>query len=470
MTTRPSLALLVAAGFAALSCGTSLPPPRVAPHVSMTPAPIAAAIADPAPVIDGDVTFASVRGMQILIKHIAGAELTTGQLYVRGGARNWSKDTAGIESVAFDVAASGGTRSLSKGPFARKLASLGAWIKPDVGNDFTILGAQAPSASWDEAFSLLADAFVAPALPESEFEIIRQRKLSRLRHEMESGDGRVRNLARRMVFAGHPYENRPLGTVATVGAMKFDDLAPYLGRLRDTRRLLLVVVGDVDAAHVIDQARGAFASVPRGSYSEAPIPGLHFGEARLAGDPFELPTNYIQSRFAAPKWNDPDFVPMWIAIDVLQEHVMVEVRTKRNLSYAPAAFFDSDFAAPFGALSVTAVDPSTTMRVMTAEARRLQTELVPDAELAGFKSIFVTNFAREEETTEGMATWLGRAQLLGGDWHLANAFLDRARTVTSDEVRAVARKYIVNLQTAIVGDPTKLDPKAVGAESSSTAK
>ena len=136
----------------------------------------------------------------------------------------------------------------------------------------------------------------------------------------------------------------------------------------------------------------------------------------------------------------------------------------RNLSYAPSAIFSFGLAAPFGVLYVTAVDPNTTMKVMTDEARKLQTELLADKELAGFRSLFVTNYARAQETTDGLARRLGHAQLDGGDWHLAKGFIDRARKVTAEDIRAVSKKYIVNLQTAIVGDPARsFDPKVVGA-------
>ena len=462
MRPRSSSGLALALCLFASACGGDPPPPPAAPPPP--PAPVAAApAADPPTKTEGDVTVGWSRGMEILVKRDPAAEFVSGQLYIRGGARNWNKDNAGIEDIALDVATGGGTQSLDKESFSRKLASLGATLGGSSQNDYALIACKSPKAAWDALFPVFVDTFLAPALPASEFEVVRQRSLSARRHEMEDGDGRLALLSRKLIFAGHPYENRAVGTTETLTAMKAGDLAPHLEQLRDTGRLVLVVVGDVDPEKIIARTRELFASVPRGSYQEKPMPQLHYGAAKLVGDPFKIPTNYIQSVFAGPSWGDPDFVPMRVAMRLLGQRVFDEVRTKRNLSYAPSARFDSDFSAPFGHLYVSAVDPDTTMKVMFDEVHRLQTELIPAKELEGSKAVFVTSYLKEHETTGGQAAVLGEALLLGGDWHLANSFPEKVKATTPEEVRAAARKWITNLQTSIVGDPAKLHPAVVGA-------
>ncbi len=456
------LALGVALAVPLVACGDASPPP-VAPAPASA-APVAApSSVEPPNTVDGDVTIGWARGMEILVKRDRAAEFVSGQLYIRGGARNWTKDNAGIEDVAIDVATGGGTQTLDKDSFSRKVASLGGSIGGSSMNDYAVINAKSPKSSWNELFPVFVDTFLAPALPESEFEVVKQRALAARRHETEDGDGRLRLLTRKALFAGHPYENRAVGTVETIGAMKLGDLAPHLAKLRDTKRLVLIVVGDVEPEKVIEQTRAAFASVPRGSYVETPIPQLHFTEGHLAGDPFKLPTNYIQATFAAPSWSDPDFVPMRLAMSVLGERVWDEVRTKRNLSYAPSARFDYDYAAPFGHLYVTAVDANAAMKVMFDEAHRLQTELIAAKELEGAKSVFVTGYLKGHETTDGQAFVLGEALLLGGDWHRANNFPEQLKATTSEQVKSAATRWLSHFQTAIVGDPSKLDPKIVQA-------
>jgi zinc protease len=319
---------------------------------------------------------------------------------------------------------------------------------------------KAPTAAWDDAFALLADVFLAPAMPSTEVAIAKEQRLSEIRHEMEDGDGRLDRLTHTTLYAGHPYE-ASIETLESVGGLADADVVAHAAKLRETSRLLLVVVGDVDATHVIDQVARAFASLPTGTYADTKTAPLHFDAGRLAGDAFKLPTNYVQTAFASPAWTDADYVPVWLSTRVLKERVWEEVRTKRNLSYAPDAYFENKSAGPYGAMYVTATDPETTMKVMMAEAKRLQDEPVPEKELAGVRAVFATRYAIETESTAGAASELAEAQILAGDWRFADKLLDRAKATTPAEIQAAAKKWMTAYQTAIVGEPKKLAPATV---------
>ncbi len=223
------------------------------------------------------------------------------------------------------------------------------------------------------------------------------------------------------------------------------------------------MVGDVDPAHVIDGATKAFTSVPHGAYVDTAVPPLHYAGAHVTGDPFKLPTNYIMSVFAGPPWSDADFASLRLGMMVLHERVFDEVRTKRNLSYDPRAFIRNANAAPWGGLYVTAVDPNAAMKVMFDEVRRLQTELVPANALNGAKAILVSAYLHFHEPVDGLADALGDAVILGGDWHRANTLIEDIRKVTPEALRDAAKKWLSPMQTEIVGEPSKLDPKIVGA-------
>ncbi len=460
-----TIVLPLLAVFAA-ACGGETPPPQAPP---LPPAPVVApptapsAPADPPPVVEGDVTLGSVQGMPVLVRRVAGAEFATAVLVLRGGARNWTKGNAGIEAVALDVATQGGTTKLAKAAFHQKLASLGADLWGGAGDDYSTLGVRAPLSAWDEAFGQLADVAVAPAMPASEIELALTRAVQDRKHALEDGDGRVNRLARHLAFAGHPYDNAPEGEVESLSAIKPADVVPYLSGLRQTSRWVLVVAGDVDPGHVMDLARASFAGVPRGAYAETPVPPVRFEAPHLAGDSFKLPTNYVIATMPGPSSHDDDFAATRLAYAVLGHRMFEEVRTRRNLSYAVAAWLDWNQGAPAGHLYVTAVDPTTTLKVMTDELRRMQTELVSDRELTGTKAVFATSEARRAETSTGIAYTLADAYVVGGDWHVATTLPAKVRAATAQQVQAAAKKWMVNLQTAIVGDPGKLDPAVVGA-------
>jgi zinc protease len=180
-------------------------------------------------------------------------------------------------------------------------------------------------------------------------------------------------------------------------------------------------------------------------------------------DPDDIPTSYVETAFAAPSWSDPDFPPMLLGMGALSFRVFQEVRTKRNLSYAPYAGMQRQLARPYGFLYVTAVDPETTMHVMMDEVNKMKTTPLGDAEFAAQKAEFITNFATAAETTSGRANLLGNAFLLGGDWHLADTLLARVKATTPADVQRVANSAMTGFDTAVVGHPEKLSPATVQA-------
>lgn len=411
---------------------------------------------DPDPITDGDVTEAWVRGIHVLVKRVPGAELVSGQLHIRGGVRNWPTEQAGIEGMALECAITGGTVGLDRDQFQRRLASLGSTLSSDSGNDYSLLAMKSLVDRFEETFALLASAFLEPALAEPAIEVERRRRIAGLRHESEDPDERVQRSLYFALFTGHPYERRPEGTEQSISALNREALAAHLVKLRDTSRLLFVVVGDVDPPRVIELVRSAFARVPRGAHRDDPLPSIRFDRPRLVVDALDLPTNYVVGAFAAPSWRDRNFAAARVAMWLLGERVFEEVRTKRNLSYAPHAALASGDAVTYGVLYVTAVEADTAWKVMLAEAERLKREPVGQEELAGTKELYLTRFWAQNETTDGQAALLATRQLLAGDWRKARSGPEEIRAVTPEEIRAFAAQYLRRLQTVVLG-PAKPD-------------
>jgi zinc protease len=427
--------------------------------LSVTAARAQTTSTDPPRTTDGDVTVGWVHGMQILVKRVPNAEWVAGQLYIRGGARNWTKQDAGVERLALAASLAGGTETLEKAAFSHRLAKLGAALMTESNEDFSMLQAKSLRAQWDETFALLADAFLHPALPPSEIELQRQRQLAELKHEEDVPDMQLNVLAHRLMFENHPYQQRAIGTPETVAKLDAPALRAHLAKLRETGRLVLVVVGDVDGGEVIERVRATLGGLPRGSWRATALPTLTLAGPRFNPIAKKLATNYIMSMFIGPGWHDSDFSTALVAMDVLQAREFLEVRTKRNLSYAPWAWLSAGSAVPTGALYVTAVDPKAAMTVMLDEAQRLAREPLLDSELAGNKSVFLSRYLMNGETMDGLAGQLARAQLFGGDWHLARTLPARIRAVSVGDVQAFAKRYIHKLQTVYVGDPSKMDRK-----------
>ncbi len=430
--------------------------PQVEALVAKAAAPAAAEAPVPPPVaVDGDVTAYDLNGLEVLVKRVPGAEFVAASIVVRGGVANWTLPEAGIEQLALEAASTGGTERLDKDAFARRLETMGSTISTLSTNDFGALSVKALKGSFPATFDLLADAFLTPALPASEIDLVRQKMLAGLKRQLESPDGQLALLGEKALFSGQPYERRAGGTLQSVAGLTRDAAARHLAKVRETGHLLVVVAGDVDPAEVARKARAAFGALPRGTFhDELPAPPS-FTKAGVLAEKRALETNYVASLFPAPHAGAPEYPAARVALDLLRYRLFEEVRTKRNLSYAPMAALQNG-GVSYGELYVTAVDPKTTLKVMADEVERLKAKKATVKELTDTKEQYLSALYDRTQTTDSQVLFLTAWRIYAGDFREARKIAERIRGVTPEQVQTFAKKYLVNMQTAYVGDPAKL--------------
>jgi zinc protease len=223
-----------------------------------------------------------------------------------------------------------------------------------------------------------------------------------------------------------------------------------------TSKLLLVVVGDVDAAALKARVESSFGKLPRGEYKEEPFPPLDFSKGSVDIATRNLPTNYVEGVFSAPSISSPDYYAMRVAMTLLQELVYNEVRIKRQLSYAPNAELNND-AANTANIYVTAVDANQAVSVMLNQIDLLKTKTVTDEKIAGMAGQFLTNYYLRQETNAAQAGELARYELIGGGWRNSFEFLNRIRSVKPEDIQTVANKYMKNIRFVVVGNPAAIN-------------
>ena len=399
---------------------------------------------------EGNVVELRVHGLLVLVKTLPRQPLTTCELYVRGGVRNWTAANAGVEKLALTTALSGGTESLPKAAFQARLALLGTQLVSDSGEDDAVIGFKSLDRTFGDSFALLADAFLHPALPASEIELQRSLMLSELSQEEDDPDAALLKASHAQLYSGLPYAWRATGTPETLKALTRADLDQHLASLRETSRLLLVVVGNVDPAQVKAAVEAAFAGVPIGDYRETKLQAPTFKAASLTAVERALPTHYVVAAFPAPTFGDPDLAVGIVAMSALHDKLFEEVRTKRDLSYAPGAGL-LPHGIGEGYLYVTAVDAPKTLGVMRDVLKSYQSGGLDAEQLEGSKRIFLTGFLMQEEPPGGQAELLARAQIVGGDWRLARDLPKRVASVTPGQVADFLNRYVRNLQTVVLG-------------------
>jgi zinc protease len=444
-----ALAAAAALGAAPLSDGPSAAPMLAPSSISLT-----------APDTASTTRFV-VDGIPVILRRNTSNDVVAANLYLLGGTRQLTPQTAGIEALLL-VASERGTKKYPGAAVREKLARLGSRITLEANDDWSQIGLHAIRSGFDSTWAILADRVTAPTLDSAEVALVREQMIAAARQRGEQPDDEASHLADSLLYAGHPYALPTAGTPASLQAITVSDLKRYHDQQIVTSRMLLVVVGNVDRPHVEQLVRSTLARLPRGTYKWTPPPAPPAGGRAVAYDQRPLPTNYLLGYAPGPAATDPDYTALRIATAVLSGRLFTEVRSRRNLSYAVESPF-LERAYGVGGLYVTTVDPNAVLRIMRAELNDLQNGQVESEGLKRLEQQFITEYYLKNETNADQANELARAELYEGDYRAADRFMEELQQVTPADVQRVARKYLVNFRFAYVGDTSKVDRSLLSA-------
>jgi zinc protease len=401
------------------------------------------------------VTEFEINGLKVLVKRREGSQTVATGLFIRGGVENISSSNAGVEAFMLNVA-SEASANFPRDRMRKETARMGTVIGESANYDYSVLSMAATRSNFDRSWEIFTDVALRPSFTKEDVALVRARILAGLQGEADEPDGYLQRLQDRVAYVGHPYLNRPEGTAENVSRLTAEDLRAYHQKIMETSRLLLVIVGDLDAAQLKPRIAAAFGKLPRGDYKPQPPPALSFASSTVDVTSRDLPTNYIQGLFTAPSITSPDIYPMRVASSLLRDRVFEEVRVKRNLSYAPDAFLRSQ-SANIGGLYVTAVDANQAVRVMLNEVARLQREPISRDDINAVIAQYLTSYYIGQETNPAQAAELAQYELIGGGWRNSLVFLEKLRAVTPADVQRVAQKYMRNIRFVVLGNPQQID-------------
>ena len=400
-------------------------------------------------------TSFDVSGIRVILRQSDANNVVAANLYLLGGSRQVTSANAGIEAFLLEVS-DRGTRKYPRATLRRKMSLLGSEIGAAPADDWTMFGIRATKEVFDSTWAIFADRVMQPTLDPADIALIKTQFISGIRQRRDDPDALAEYLADSIAFAGHPYGTPLAGTEASISALDAKALRDYHASQFIKSRMLLVVVGDVDRAHVERLIRGTLANLPQGSYTWTLPPRLPEQSSAVVIEQRELPTNYILGYFSGPIANTEDYHALRIATSVLTGRMFSEIRTRQNLTYDVHAPF-LDRAASAGGLYVSTASPDTTLKLMYSAVRELQEGLLDPAGLKRLEKQFLTEYFLDNETNDAQASFLARAQLYRGDYRTADRFVEELTSVTPEAVRRVARRYMKGIRFAYVGDPGRLN-------------
>jgi zinc protease len=404
-------------------------------------------------------TSFDVSGVQVVLRQNDANNVVAANLYLLGGARQVTDANAGIEPILLDVSERG-TERYPKNALRRAMSKLGSEIVVAPSADWTMFGIRSSAEVFDSTWAIFADRLMHPTLAKAEINVVKAQYLSGIRQRRDDPDALADYLADSITFVGHPYAVSVVGNDRSIPAIDSAALRAYHRSQFVTSRMLLVVVGNVDRAHIERLVAQSIGQLPRGSYKWTAPPRVPENPTAMVIERRQLPTNYILGYYSGPLANGQDYQALRVATSVLTGRMFAEIRTRQNLTYDVHAPF-VDRAATVGGLYVSTASPDTTLKLMRAAILDLQQGMLDPVGLKQLEEQFITEYFLDNETNAAQADFLARSQLYEGDYREAERFVDELKSITPEAVQRVARKYMKGIRFAYVGDPSKLNMRTL---------
>lgn len=396
-----------------------------------------------------------VDGITVIMKPTV-KDIVNVSVYYKGGVTNYSADKAGIENLALAGAPECGTKLYSKNVFKDRADKYGIAISGNSTYDFGVISLNCISKYFNEGWNLLADAVKNPSYEEKDYELLKEKRISALKDADADPDSKINKMAVASTFKGTPYAIDPDGKINTVSNLSANEVKNYYyNTLLNKNRMFIVVVGKISKDEISSKIKKAFSGLPSKPYTVFAYQAPEITSNTLNAEPRKLATNYIIGVVNAPLFTSNDYAANRLAVSAFSQNLFTEIRTKRNLSYAPYATSIRQ-QMPYNYMYVSTTDPKASVEVMVNEINRLITKGFSQKEFNDIKNLFITTNYMKEESTDRMADALGKSEILG-NWKMDEEFIGKIQKTTPADMTNVFKKYIKGINWNYLGDEKAAD-------------
>jgi zinc protease len=394
-------------------------------------------------------TSFDVAGIKVILKPTV-KEIISVRMFYRGGVNNYSAANAGIEDMALVAATECGTKKYNKNAFKDLQDQYGIEIGGSSVYDFGTISMNCISKYFNQGWDLFAESIVNPTFDPKELDQVKTKMISDIKQQESDPEDYIENEAIKSAFKDTPYAIDPSGDETTLSKFTSADIKKYYTGILNKNQMFLVVVGKISKEDLIKKITASFAAIPSKPYTPKTYNVPAFTGSSVITKERSVATNYIVGLVNAPKMSSEDYVAYRLAISVLSSNLFREIRTKRNLSYAPGAHQTSG-QIPYAIVSVSTTEPKASVEVMVNELKELQEETVSDEGLQQLKGSFITNNYMKEQSSAAMAVGLGQAEIMGS-WKIVEELPNKINAATAEQIRDAAKKYISGIKWSYLGD------------------
>ena len=398
-------------------------------------------------------------GMHVILHQDNSAPVVTVSVMYHVGAKDEDPERTGFahffEHLLFE-----GTENIPRGEWFNIVTSNGGSNNANTTDDRTYYYEVFPSNSVELGLWMESERLLHPVINQigvdTQNEVVKEEK--RLRVDNQPYGNILAEIKKRM-FKVHPYKGTTIGEMEHLDAATLEEFQAFNKKYYVPNNAVLVVAGDIDKADVKRMIQDYFGPIPRGEDVVRDLPReepITVSIRDKAYDPnIQIPA--VIGAYRTPSFKDRDayvldMISSYLSggkssilykklVDEQKQALAVQAVNISQEDYGIYALF----ALPLGDVSL-----DTLITEMDEEVAKMQTELISERDYQKLQNQFENQFVNSNSSVQGIANSLARYYMLYDNINLINNEIDIYRSITREEMRDVAKKYLNSDQRLIL--------------------
>lgn len=391
-------------------------------------------------------------GMHVILHNDPSAPVIITSVMYHVGSKNENPDRTGFahffEHLLFE-----GTENIKRGEWFKIVTSNGGTNNANTSDDRTYYFEVFPSNNLELGLWMESERLMHPIINQigvdTQNEVVKEEK--RLRVDNQPYGNLIAEVKKNM-FVNHPYRWATIGSMEHLDASKLEEFQAFNKKFYVPNNAVLVVAGDLnDIPKTKEWIQKYFGSIPRGAdierktFVEAPI--TETIKATYQDPNIQKPMVVASYRTPSMKTRDARVLDMISTVlsDGKSSRLYKKIVDDKKMALQIGAFSYSQedygmyilYGMPQGENTAEGI-----IKEVDDEIMKLQTELLSDKEMEKLKNKYENNYVNGNASVEGIAENLASFYLLYGDVNLINTEIEMYRSITAQEIRDIAKKYL----------------------------
>ena len=390
-------------------------------------------------------------GLHVILHQDHSAPVIITSVFYHVGSKDEKPDRTGFahffEHLLFE-----GTENIPRGQWDKIEASNGGSGNATTDFDRTYYYELFPSNNVELALWMESERMMHPIINQigvdTQNEVVKEEKRYRMDNQPY---GKIYPETLKLLFKNHPYRWMPIGSMEDLDAATLEEFQAFHKKYYVPNNATLVVAGDIDKTAVKKMILDYFGPIPKGADinrnfpKEDPITQTIYGKAY---DPnIQIPAIIAAYRTPSLKDRDAyvlDMISSYLSdgkSSVLYKKLVDEQKKALEVAAFNYSLEDYGLYALFG-IPLGDVGLNDLLAGIDEEIVKVQNELISERDYQKLQNQFENQFVNSISSLSGIASSLARYHVYYNDTNLINNEIDIYRSITREEMRDVAKKYL----------------------------